>query len=226
MTAIDVKHPISLNGLFITGSDTGIGKTWVSCQLIPQLASRYPSIKVRKPVESGCQRDALGALIAADGSALFNANNKAETLDQVTPYRFAAALAPDRAAKLEGHTLRLEQLYRAVIKDIEENDFVVVEGAGGFYSPIAEDGLNADLAARLGLRVLIVVADRLGAINQALLCIDAVEKQGLTIQCVVLNQLEEEIFEQLDNLSDLQARTHYPVYRCAYQSPLPSILID
>ena len=218
-----MKVPPQPTGLFITGSDTGVGKTWISCQLIAQLAKHHASIKVRKPVESGCQPDDKGFLIAADGSALYYANGAKETLQQVTPYRFSAALAPDRAARLEGQSLSLQQLYQAVLNGLGEDDFVIVEGAGGFYSPIAEDGLNADLATRLGLGVVIVISDRLGAINQALMSITAVEKQGLNIRAVILNQVEAKNSPLLDNLEDLRTRTPYPVYRCDYQGKLPLI---
>jgi dethiobiotin synthetase len=208
-------------GYFITGSDTDVGKTWIARQIIQQLQSKHDSVKVRKPVESGCKK-IDDEYFPADGNALFQANRQAENLTLVTPYRFQAALAPDRAARMENHTLTLAQLHQACLNQIESDDILLVEGAGGFYSPICEDGLNADLAKVLGLKVIIVCEDRLGAINQALLTIAAVRQEGLDIQALVLNQNKpaESPADNLNNYQDLCQRSDIPVYTCAYQSEI------
>ncbi len=211
-----------LRGYFITGSDTGVGKTWIGCQLLPQLKQKYASVKVRKPVESGCEIR-HGQLYPADGDALFHANDQRESLELVTAYRYRAAVAPDRAARLENQSITLPQLQQAVTTNLQPEDIVMVEGAGGFYSPLAEDGLNADLAKLLGLDVIIIVDDRLGAINQALLTISAVEGPGLNVHFVILNQCNEVQDLDTDNLHDLGSRTDYPLYLCPYQGRLPSI---
>jgi len=206
----------TLQGFFITGSDTGVGKTWVSCQIIHQLKSSI-SLKVRKPVESGCTTAPDNTRFAADGQALFAANDRREDALIVTPYRYSAALAPDAAARRENKTITMAQLQQAVRKNLQKQDFVIVEGAGGFYSPIAEDGLNADLAKQLGLDVIIVIEDRLGAINQGLLTIKAVESEGLKIKAIVLNQRSKHPPEGIDNRGELCARISYPVFSCPYQ---------
>ncbi len=212
------QHP--LNGFFVTGSDTGVGKTWISCQVIKQLAPTHSTLKVRKPVESGCDTDENKQLLPADGIALFNANNRQESLTTVTPFRYSAATSPDRAAQLESKQIYLKQLEEAVRSNIQKEDLLLVEGAGGFYSPIAEDGLNADLARILGLKIIIVIEDRLGAINQSLLTIKAVESEGLEVTAVILNQLCHLKDSNLGNLTDLKKRTDYPVYRCDYMGEL------
>jgi dethiobiotin synthetase len=214
-----------LQGYFITGSDTGVGKTWVARQLIQQLLSSHPSIKVRKPVESGCTL-LEGVRFPADGAALYQANQSRETLDIVTPYRFLAALAPDRAARMEQHTLTLQQLLQACLHQVQPGDLLVVEGAGGFYSPICDDGLNADLARELGLKVIIVCKDRLGAINQALLTINAVKTEGLEVQAVVLNRCQPLSDEGLQNDIDLKKRTDVPVFTCGYQATLSGTVVQ
>lgn len=208
-------------GYFITGSDTDVGKTWIACQIIQQLNSKHDSVKVRKPVESGCET-IDGEYFPADGDALYQANHQTESLALITPYRFQAALAPDRAARMENHILTLEQLHQACLNQITVDDILLVEGAGGFYSPICENGLNADLARELSLKVIIVCEDRLGAINQALLTIAAVKQEGLNIQAVVLNQNKppSSAGDNLDNYQDLCQRTDIPVHTCAYQSAL------
>lgn len=210
-------------GYFITGSDTDVGKTWVGQHIIRQLSSQVKSLKVRKPIESGCKQSETGELFPADGDNLFRANDYRESLDIVTPYRFRAALAPDRAAALEGKIITVDHLIQAVNNNIESGDTLLVEGAGGFYSPIAKNALNADLAKALGLDVIIVIQDRLGAINQTLLTINAVQHAGLRICAVVLNQTSQHSPEGMDNLADLSGLIEYPVYTCHYEGVLPDI---
>ncbi|MBT3203294.1 MAG: dethiobiotin synthase [Gammaproteobacteria bacterium] len=209
-----------LKGFFITGSDTAVGKTWISCQIIKQLKIKSTSLKVRKPVESGCNISSDNLLIPADGEALFKANDNKESLQQVTPLRFKASTSPDRAARIENQSITLDQLQHAVSSNIQPEDTLLVEGAGGFYSPIAEDALNADLAKLLGLEVFIVIEDRLGAINQSLLTIKAVESEGLTIKAVILNRTNESQADDLDNITALRKRIELPVYSCSYNGEL------
>ena len=218
-----VADKFNMQGFFISGSDTGVGKTRIGCQLVQQLRKHGDRLKVRKPVESGCKQGANGQLVPADGLALFQANGQQENLDIVTPYRFRAALAPDRAAHIEGASITIAQLTEAVLNNANTDDTLLVEGAGGFYSPIASDGLNADLARALGLDVIIIVDDRLGAINQALLTIRAVISEGLSVAAVVLNQTKQPADSQLDNLSDLTSRQDSPVYQCTFEGTLPDI---
>ncbi len=159
--------------------------------------------------------------LPADGLALYQANDQCETLDTVTPFRLLAPIAPDQAAQKEGVTLTLAQLEQAVWKNIDCEDFVLVEGAGGFFSPIAQAALNADLAQRLALDVIIVIEDRLGAINQALLTINAVESRQLEIAAVILNQTRPAPEQTTDNASALAARIRYPLYVCPYGKIAP-----
>ena len=193
-----------MNGVFITGTDTGVGKTVVGCALVRALARAGRSVAVRKPVESGCARRD-GLLQPADGLALARAAGNREPLDTVTPMRLAHALSPERAARLEQVELTLHDLIAAArLGDAE--DFFVVEGAGGFLSPLAIDALNADLALALGLPVVVVSADRLGAINHALLTVEAIERRGLQLACIVLNACDAEPEAGMSNLDDLLAR--------------------
>jgi dethiobiotin synthetase len=202
-------------GFFITGSDTDVGKTHVACHIIKQLKPQLESLKVRKPVESGC---ALidGKYFASDGDMLFRCNDRHEDMKTVTPYRFQAALAPNQAARLENKKITLAQLKQAVLNNIETQNFLLVEGAGGFYSPIAEDGLNADLARMLGLEMIIVIEDRVGAINQALLTVRAVESAGLTIRALILNQKSPQ-HTDAENLAEISQRVGCRVLACPYR---------
>lgn len=202
-----------LKGYFVSGTDTGIGKTFIGQHLIAELNHKHPSVKVRKPVESGCVPDENGNLLTQDGDQLFHANNCRENLGIVTPFRYKAALAPNKAARLENKTLTLDDLESAVRNNITDDDLVLVEGAGGIYSPIADDGFNIDLAIRLGLDVILVVEDRLGAINQAMMAVNAIQKQ-INIHAIILNQISEQTDQSMENIQALKGYTQIPVYHC------------
>jgi dethiobiotin synthetase len=193
-----------MGGVFITGTDTGVGKTWIGTALAYCLAVKYGLVvRPRKPVESGCLSNA-GKLLPSDAAALQAAANASEPLEQVCPYRLQAALSPERAALLEGVEIDLGKLAAACVNGISQGDFLLVEGAGGFFSPLAAGVLNADLAAILRLPVLLVAADRLGAINHTLLTLQAIEQRGLTLAGLILNQPARFVEEKMDNAADLE----------------------
>ncbi|GAB2517193.1 dethiobiotin synthase [Lysobacter humi (ex Lee et al. 2017)] len=174
-------------GLFITGTDTGVGKTRAACALAHALASRGLPVHARKPVESGCAESADG-LVPADAAALRAAAGGQEPLARVNAIRLRAPLSPERAAALEGVRYDIEGLAGACTAGVGDQGLLLVEGAGGFYSPIGPGALNADLATRLGLPVLLVAADRLGVINHVLLTIEAIRQRGLELAGVVLSE--------------------------------------
>jgi len=212
-------HP---EGYFITGSDTAVGKTYIACELIRQLRSLDVKLETRKPVESGCSIGETGELIPADALELQAANNNAENIDRIAPYRFKAALAPPRAATLEGCHLQMIDLVNACSLD-NSNHLLIVEGAGGFYSPLAENGLNADLAGLLQLAVIVVINDRIGAVNQALMTIQAVESRHLAVAAIVMNQVSANTENDMDNSGDLRSRCDYPVFQCHYDQQLETV---
>jgi len=207
------------NGYFITGSDTDVGKTWIACEIVRQLRRCGLEIATRKPAESGCRESASGELITHDAAALQAANDNRETIEQITPYRFRAALAPHRAARLENRRIELRDLVLACKRD-RPNQCLIVEGAGGFYSPLAEDGLNADLASALQLSVVVVVDDRVGAVNQALMTLEAVANRQLSVAALVLNQVQPATQHAMNNAADLSPYSSLPVFRCSYQEQL------
>ncbi len=203
----------SASGLFITGTDTGVGKTHIGVRLCRALREYGLDVRVRKPLESGCAR-IDDALHPHDAAALHAAAGYPEPLIHVCPYRLEHALSPERAAALENRAIDLEALYRACQVD---EGFVLVEGAGGFYSPLTHDALNADLAERLGLPVILVVPDRLGCINHTLLSLEAMAGRGLTVAAVVLNPVEDTDPGMMDNEADLKARLQQAVFRLAFE---------
>lgn len=189
-------------GLFITGTDTGVGKTHISAILAHQLNRRGLVVRPRKPVESGCIRDG-SLLIPADATVLKAAAQCNEPLSIVCPYRFESALSPEKSAALAKQSLTLDQIHSACLQGVENDDFLLVEGAGGFYSPMASGKLNADLAAALNLAILLVTADRLGAINQVLMAAEVIKRRNLPLVGVVLNRVAPDIDPQMDNITEL-----------------------
>lgn len=208
---------MNTQGVFITGTDTGVGKTWIGSSLCAFIHQHGIPVEPRKPVESGCKKSASGILQPADACAYFEACNQTIALDKICPYRYEAAIAPDQAALLAGETLSLEMLSNACTKKLA-GQFLLVEGAGGFYSPIAGDGLNADLAEALDLSILLVAADRLGAINHTLLTAEAIQKRGLNLAAVVLNQIEMTGHEKMNNAISLQNHLDCPVLSVSAQT--------
>ena len=171
-----------LDGIFITGTDTGVGKTYVGSRIVRGLKQRGIAVDPRKPVESGCERCDHG-LHPADAIEYAEALDDLSALDRICPLRFEAPLAPPVAARQAGRSLSLTEVIQACGNSA---GLRVIEGAGGFLSPLADDGLNADLAVALALPVVVVAANRLGCINHLLLTLEAIERRGLTMLGVVL----------------------------------------
>ncbi|MEE9302541.1 MAG: dethiobiotin synthase [Thiotrichaceae bacterium] len=212
-----MRQGMKQQGVFVTGTDTDVGKTWVGQMIIRQLCAANVNVIPRKPVESGWQTDVMKSDAWLLGSAA-SVTGKTEALDRICPNRFQAAISPVRAATLEGKVLLTKQLKQQCIDGIDQNDFLYVEGAGGFFSPLASDGLNADLAKQLGLPVLLVADDKLGCINHILLSLAAIEGYGLSIKGVILNTRKEvDVETQMNNFDDLQSLIGTPVFQVAYQ---------
>jgi len=198
-------------GLFVTGTDTGVGKTQIAAALANLLAARNLVVRPRKPVESGCRRRKGGRLVPEDARTLQVAARTDESLARICPYPMEPALSPERAAVLSGNALILDDVQAACLKGVADTDFLLVEGAGGFYSPLASGALNADLAAALSLPVLLVTADRLGTIGHTLMAVEAIKRRGLTLAGVVLNRLALHGDPLMDNAIDLSCWLGQPV---------------
>lgn len=197
-------NQLGKRGLFVTGSDTGVGKTAVACGLARALRRRGVSLRVRKPVESGCVNG-----VPADAVALNAAAGDPDPIDLVCRYPLPEALSPDLAADIAGVDIALESLCQQC--HAPSGELLMVEGAGGFYSPLTYDGLNADLAECLQLPLLLVVADRLGCINHTLLTVEALFARGLSLLAVALNRATAEPVEAFGNAENLRARLTTPL---------------
>jgi dethiobiotin synthetase len=217
-----------MQGVFIIGTSTDVGKTFVGVAIARALTRRKIKVIPRKPIESGCTRHGE-ELIPLDATALKEAADYQGPLSEVCPYRFEPPVSPVRAAQLANRILSTEQLLSICLQGSEDG-FLLVEGAGGFYSPLAENGLNADLAVALQLPVLLVADDRLGVINQVLLNAEAMQMRGLHLTAVVLNQLDKERDDYMDNSADLRERLDCPVFTIPYtedeRTDVPDALIE
>jgi len=194
-----------MNGVFITGSNTGVGKTTVSVDIIKHLRKKR-QIVVRKPVETDCEI-VNGRYVPKDAIKLNDACFSGESLDLVCPFCYELEASPEEASLYSGRLLEVDDLVKACRSKVGEN-FVFIEGAGGICSPIANKALNSDLAVELGIPIIIVVKNELGAIGQALLAINAAKSQKLKIACVILNEVE---VSQLSNAKALRVYTKTPI---------------
>jgi len=178
-------------GLFVTGTDTDVGKTAVAVAIVRRLVrDRLLSglrVGVYKPVASGMSP---GGVAGSDAARLWEAAGRPLSIEAVCPQMFAAAIAPPQSALAEGRRVD-EQLLRAGFEACRDaSDIVIVEGAGGLFSPLGETTLNADLARDLDLPLVVVDAARLGTIGRTLAVVRAARAEGLHVAAVVLSQIE------------------------------------
>jgi len=169
-------------GVFISGTDTGVGKTRVGCELVLALRARGIRVGVMKPVETGVEE--AGPL---DALALARAANRVDALAEISPLRFALPAAPSVAAKAEGQTIDIDQLLKGFEALERKCEWLLVEGAGGLRVPVAPGCDMIDLAERIALPILIVARASLGTINHTLLSLDAIEERGLPLAGVVIS---------------------------------------
>lgn len=172
-------------GLFVTGTDTGVGKTVVSAALVRRLVQMRCSVGVMKPVETGVQS---GSPDDSDAGRLMAAAGVVDALDLVCPYRFHAPLAPFAAAQAEGRSIDGQEILRQFERLVARYSLVVVEGAGGLFVPMGEDWSMRDLIARLDLPVVLVGRAGLGGINHALLTLESLERKHIAVMALLLNE--------------------------------------
>ena len=202
------------SGLFVTGTDTGVGKTDVAALIAQSLARAGCRVGAYKPAASGCVKEE-GDLVSDDAVALWNAAGRPGKLEAVCPQRFAAPLAPHLAARAEGKQVDCELLRSGVKYWQERTDIVIVEGAGGLLSPISDADFVADLAVEFGYPLVIVAANRIGVINQTLqtLLVAKTYCGGMPVAAVVLNDVEQSSDDpsRASNLSELRRLCEVPV---------------
>jgi dethiobiotin synthetase len=197
-------------GVFITGTDTGVGKTAYACALLQALRCKDHSVAAMKPVASGAEWQD-GQLRNSDALALQQAAGGDQSYAQINPYCFAPAIAPHLAAAEAGVQIGLAPLRAACEQLRQQAEIVVVEGVGGWLVPLNDRETVADLALVLQLPIVLVVGMRLGCLNHALLTAQAIEATGLQLAGWVANVIEPDMPALTENLATLRARLPAPL---------------
>ena len=172
-------------GVFITATDTGVGKTLVASALAACLTQRGVDVGVMKPVETGISRSHK---LQSDGARLRKAAGTRDPMTEVCPYVFRLPVAPLSAARAEGKTVQMATILRTFRSLHQKHAFMMVEGVGGIYVPITQTLNLLDLINKMRLPVLVVGRSGVGGINQALLTLHALRDQNIPVVALVLNQ--------------------------------------
>ncbi|MEW6778169.1 MAG: dethiobiotin synthase, partial [Bdellovibrionota bacterium] len=199
---------------FITGTDTGVGKTFVGGGICLLARKARLRIGVMKPVETGC-KEHRGKLLPADAAFLStHAEEPEDSLDDICPYRFAPPISPETAAREAGVKIDLGKIRGHFEKIASGKDLVIVEGAGGLLAPISEKETMADMAKALKAQVLVVVGSKLGCINHALLTLSELERRKLSVAGLILNEASrsQNDFSLATNAKDLARHTRAPIF--------------
>lgn len=202
-----------MKGWFVTATDTNVGKTFVASALIRWLNQQGISAAGYKPAASGTIVDLQGNKSWEDVEALHAASDQKWPRERICPQTFDLPLAPPFAARRAGKTIDQDLLLRGASWWEGKVSHLIVEGAGGWLSPISENWSNGDLALQLGFPVLLVARLGLGTINHTLLTLEAIERSGLPIVGIVLSEsqyLPEDISTR-DNPAELAKRTRHPI---------------
>jgi dethiobiotin synthetase len=197
-------------GFFVTGTDTGVGKTVVAAALLHAFAAKGLRAVGMKPVAAGLERIG-GELRHADVEALVAAGNVAAPREVVNPYCFAEPIAPHIGAAQAGVAIDIERIAARFGQLAAMSDMVIVEGVGGFRVPLGPGVDAADLAARLALPVILVVGMRLGCLNHALLTQEAIAARGLALAGWVANHVDRAMQAADENVEALRERLRAPL---------------
>lgn len=192
---------------FVTGTDTGVGKTLISCALLQAFSTRGKSVAGMKPIAAGCEEDGIND----DVKSLRAATNILATLGQINPYSFHLPVAPHIAARNAGVQINLERILESYSELASLAEVVIVEGAGGFQIPLNDTQDSADLAVALGLPIILVVGMRLGCLNHALLTIRAIKDCGLQCAGWIANILDADMLALEENIQSLKLRIEAPL---------------
>jgi len=197
-------------GFFVTGTDTGVGKTLVCCALLYGFAALGKSVIGMKPVAAGAIRSADG--LVNDDVALLRAASNVEAPPQlVNPYCFEPPIAPHLAAEQAGAAIDFATIANAYRQLAAVADIVIVEGVGGFCVPLNHNEDSADLAQRLGLPVILVIGLRLGCLNHALLTAQAIRAKGLQLVGWIANCIDPALAAADENVAALAERLAAPL---------------
>ncbi len=197
-------------GYFVTGTDTGVGKTLVTAGLIRIFAEEGVKVAGMKPVASGCEVTDQG-MRNEDAIMIMRESNVDLDYELINPYAFEPPVSPHFAARESDQEIKLDHIVEKFTEISREVDLVIVEGVGGWQVPLNENLNVSDLAERLNLPVILVVGLRLGCINHAFLTADAIRQKGLSLVACVASQIDAD-YQRLDEtLKTLKERQEIPV---------------
>ena len=206
-------------GWFITGTDTGVGKTRISCLLLETLARARLGAVGMKPVASGCRATEAG-LRSEDAELLHAASGVAADYADINPYAFAPACAPHIAARESGDEILLNKIIESFQHLQHRAPWVVVEGIGGWMVPLGEHLMLVDVARAMCLPVILVVGLRLGCLNHALLTVSAIRRERLPFAGWIANQIDPAMTRVDENIAALKEKIEAPMLaRLPYQLP-------
>ncbi len=197
-------------GFFITGTDTGVGKTQVTVALMKNLKAQGRTVIGMKPVAAGCQR-VKGVWVNDDALQLQRHSSVQLPYETINPYAFERPLSPHLAARHDGKVVSLERLVSESLLLASQVDCLLIEGAGGWEVPLNENARISDLAKKVGFPVILVVGLRLGCINHALLSILAIQQSGLACAGWIANQIDPEMECQEENIETLRQQIKPPL---------------
>ena len=199
-----------MRGFFITGTDTDVGKTWVTAALLQVLNEQGLKTVAMKPVASGCQRIDR-QLRNADALCLMQHMNISADYQEVNPFSFEPAIAPHIAAKQAGEIIELDKIQQTAERLAERADVILIEGVGGWAVPLNATQAVTDLAVKLQLPIIMVVSIKLGCINHALLTEQSIRASGLPIFGWVANMCDGSDLFLDENITALQQRLECPM---------------
>jgi len=199
-----------VKGLFVTGTDTGVGKTLVSCALLSALKRQGYVVQGMKPVASGCEHSAQG-LRNDDAQGLIQHSSSRLPYSTVNPYAFEEAVAPHLLAAQSNVLIDIDFIRQKYLEIAQQCEHVIVEGAGGWQVPLNHRQTMADLAVALQLPVVLVVGMRLGCINHALLTYRSILDSGLPCLGWVANEIDDNMQLTSENIHSIAQRIDVPL---------------
>jgi dethiobiotin synthetase len=211
-------------GLFITATDTGVGKTVITAALAKVLRAAGRDVGVMKPIATGCVHRREG-LVSEDAEFLAHAADAPEPLDEINPIRMAGPLAPTVAAARAKIELDLAPMWAAWRRLRDAHEVLLIEGIGGILCPVTRKMFVADMAARFAMPVLIVARPNLGTINHTALTVEAARSRGLEVAGIVINRYnrDTEDVAEMTAPDEIQRATGAPVLGLVPDDPATSV---
>tara|TARA_B000000475_G_scaffold91920_1_gene74707 strand:+ start:311 stop:982 length:672 start_codon:yes stop_codon:yes gene_type:complete len=204
------------NKIFISGTNTEVGKTFITVNIIKLLQSKGYLINPYKPVETGCKKR-LSRLVPNDSSLFHKAIEERLSLDQINPYRFIQPISPATAIKLSNKRITISN-YLSKFKSLPRCDFSVIEGAGGLFSPLALDGFNIDLIKKVKAPTILVAKDEIGVINNVMLSLNILRQYKIKVLAVILNRIDKVQPTGMNNYKEIGALVKTPLIQILNKS--------